>query len=96
MLRSAFPALHMQVEDVVAEGDKVAIRLSVHGTHTGPGAFFGIPPSGKLFEIRQMRLARFTAGQMTDSWAVIDMPGWMQQLGAAPARRSGSGKALIR
>jgi steroid delta-isomerase-like uncharacterized protein len=94
MLRSAFPDLHMHVEDVIAEEEKIALRITVSGTHTGPGAFAGLPPSGKRFQIQQMRFARFANGQMTESWAVIDMFAWMQQLGAIPAR--GSGEALLR
>lgn len=94
MLRSAFPDLHMYIDDLIAEEDKAAVRITITGTHIGPGAFFGIPPSGKSFQVQQMRFARFANGQMTDSWAVIDMLAWMQQLGAIPAR--GSGEALIR
>jgi steroid delta-isomerase-like uncharacterized protein len=94
MLRSAFPDLHMHIEDLIGEEEKAAMRITITGTHTGPGAFFGIPPSGKSFQIQQMRFARFANGQMTDSWAVIDMLAWMQQLGVIPAR--GSGEALIR
>jgi steroid delta-isomerase-like uncharacterized protein len=94
MLRSAFPDLHMYIEELIAEEDKAAVRITITGTHTGPGAFFGIPPSGKSFQVQQMRFARFANGQMTDSWAVIDMLAWMQQLGAIPAR--GGGEALIR
>lgn len=60
---------------------KVAIHLSMTGTHSGSGAFFGIPPSGKHFAVQQMRLVGFANGQMTDIWAVIDMMSWMQQLG---------------
>jgi len=94
MLRSAFPDLHMHIEDLIAEEDKVALRITISGTHTGPGAFAGLPPSGKRFQIQQMRFARFANGQMTESWAIIDMFAWMQQLGALPAR--GSGEALLR
>src|SRR6266478_1517961 len=56
LLRSAFPDLHFAFEDGIAEGDKVAARVTMSGTHQGPGAFFGVPPSGKRFEIQQMRL----------------------------------------
>ena len=94
MLRSAFPDLHMHIEDLIAEEDKVALRITISGTHTGPGAFAGLPPSGKRFQIQQMRFAHFANGQMTESWAIIDMFAWMQQLGALPAR--GSGEALLR
>jgi len=83
----------MRIDDMVAEGDKVAMRITMTGTHNGPDAFFGIPPSGKSFQVQQMRLVRFTNGQMTDSWAVIDMMGWMQQLGGIPAPGDGSGSS---
>ena len=96
LLRSAFPDLHFAFEDGIAEGDKVAARVTMSGTHQGPGAFFGVPPSGKRFEIQQMRLLRIVDGQMKESWAVIDMLGWMQQLGAIPSRPAASGEALIR
>ncbi|MBA2286967.1 MAG: ester cyclase [Ktedonobacteraceae bacterium] len=96
MLRSAFPDLHFAFEDVIAEGDRVAARVTMSGTHQGPGAFFGVPPSGKRFEIQQMRVLRIVDGQMKDSWAVIDMLSWMQQLGAMPQRPTGNGEALLR
>jgi steroid delta-isomerase-like uncharacterized protein len=94
MLRQAFPDLHMTVEDCISGEDQVALRITMTGTHTGPGQFAGLPPSGKRFQIQQMRFARFAQGQMTESWAVIDMLAWMQQLGALPVR--GSGEALLR
>jgi len=94
MLRDAFPDLNMHIEDMIVDEEKVAVRITITGTHTGRGAFFGIPPSGKRFQVQQMRFARFANGQMTDSWAVIDQLAWMQQLGAIPAR--GSGEALLR
>ena len=96
LLRSAFPDLHFAFEDVIAEGDKVAARTIMSGTHRGPGTFFGVPPSGRHFEIQQIRLLRIVDGQMKDSWAVIDMLGWMQQLGAIPPRPAASGEALLR
>ncbi len=95
LLRSAFPDLHFAFEDVIAEGDKVVARVTMSGTHQGPSAFFGAPPSGKRFEIQQIRLLRIVNGQMKDSWAVIDMLGWMQQLGVIPPRATASGEKLI-
>jgi predicted ester cyclase len=96
LLRSAFPDLHFAFEDDIVEGDKVAARVTMSGTHQGPGAFFGAPPSGNHFEIQQMRLLRIVHGQMKESWAVIDMLGWMQQLGVVPARPAASSETLIR
>lgn len=82
MLRGAFPDLHIEIEDMLAEGDSVAVRMMMTGTHEGP--FMGIPPTGKQFAVEQMRIMRFRDGMMTDSWAVIDWLGWRQQLGALP------------
>ena len=96
LLRSAFPDLHFTFDDAIAEGDKVAARTTMSGTHQGPGEFFGTPPSGKHFEIQQIRLLRIVNGQMKESWAVIDMLGWMQQLGVMPSRTAASGEVLIR
>jgi len=96
LLRSAFPDLHFALEETIAEGDKVSARVIMSGTHQGPGAFFGVPASGKRFEIQQMRLLRIVNGQMKESWAVIDMLGWMQQLGVMPSRPAEGGEALLR
>jgi steroid delta-isomerase-like uncharacterized protein len=82
MLRSAFPDLRIEIADIVAEGDSVAMRLTMSGTHRGP--FMGIPPTGRQFAVEQMRIIRLRDGKMTDSWAVIDWLGWRQQLGAMP------------
>jgi steroid delta-isomerase-like uncharacterized protein len=98
MLRGAFPDLNMRPEMVIAEGDIVAAHVVMTGTHTGSGDFFGAAPSGKAFRVKQMRFLRFANGQVTDSWAVIDMLSWMQQLGKIPAvaRPEASGEAIIR
>ena len=82
MLRGAFPDLRMEIVNMVAEGDQVAVHLLMSGTHQGP--FMGIAPTGKTFATDQMRFMRFRDGQMTDSWAVFDWLAWRQQLGAAP------------
>lgn len=82
MLRTAFPDLHMELVNMVAEGDLVSVHVRMTGTHMGP--FMGIAPTGNRFETDQMRIMRFRDGKMTDSWAVIDWLGWRQQLGALP------------
>lgn len=78
MLHGAFSDFRMTVEDVVAEEDMVAVRLTMTGTHSGP--FMGILPTGKQIRVPQMRMMRFRDGQMTESWAVIDVAGMRQQL----------------
>jgi len=85
MLRTAFPDLHFTIEDLVAEGDTVAGRVTMSGTHLGP--FQGIPPTGRSFEQAHMHFVRFRDGKAIEHRAVRDDLGMMRQLGliAAPA-----------
>ena len=83
MLRTAFPDLHFTIEEVVAEGDTVAGRVSMSGTHLGP--FQGIPPTGRSFQQAHMHFVRFRDGKAVEHRAVRDDLGMMRQLGVIPA-----------
>jgi len=85
MLRTAFPDLHFTIEDLVAEGDTVAGRVTMSGTHLGP--FQGIAPTGRSFQQAHMHFVRFRDGKAIEHRAVRDDLGVMRQLGliAAPA-----------
>lgn len=67
------------VEDAVAEGDTVAMRVTLRGTHDGE--FLGIPPTGKTFEAANMVFTRLEDGKIAERWVVPDMLGVFQQLG---------------
>ena len=84
MLRTAFPDLHFTIEDLVAEGDTVAGRVTMSGTHLGP--FQGIAPTGRSFQQAHMHFVRFRDGKAIEHRAVRDDLGMMRQLGlmAAP------------
>ena len=83
-LREGMPDLDCAVEEVVAEGDRVAGRLTLRGTHTG--TLLGIPASGKRGVAGLMVIARFdTAGKWVEDWASWDQLGLLQQLGVVPA-----------
>ena len=71
------------VEDMIAEDDRVAIRVTA--TARQVGEFMGMPPSGKSYEIGEIHIFRITDGQITEHWDQIDTLGLMQQLGALPA-----------
>lgn len=73
----------MTVEDVIAEGDRVAVRLTSHGRHDGE--FMGMPASGKEYTISEIHIFRIRDGQVAEHWRDADMLGLMQQLGALPA-----------
>ena len=81
-LRAAFPDLHFTVEDMVAEGDKVAVRYTGRGTQHG--AFQGIAPTGKPMSYTGILIWRFADGKIAEHWAAPDLLGLLQQLGALP------------
>jgi steroid delta-isomerase-like uncharacterized protein len=84
LVRQAMPDMVMTPEDIVAEGDRVAVRAVMTGTQTGE--FMGIPPSGKHIEISVMDLHRIENHQFAEHWGVSDMMGLMTQIGAIPAQ----------
>jgi predicted ester cyclase len=82
MFRRAFPDSYFTVEDMMAEGDKVATRKTFHGTHEGE--FMGIPPSGRSVTMSLIDIVRITEGRVVEHWSVGDTLGMMQQLGVIP------------
>ena len=80
---NAFPDLHHEIVDMVAEGDKVAIRLNVTGTHKGE--FQGIPPTGKKLSLYEMGFITIIDGKITEGWISADTMRLKQQLGALPS-----------
>ena len=82
MVRNAFPDLHMTLEDIVAEGDKVMHRTRFRGTFKGE--MMGIAPTGKQVTISVVTISRFAGGKEVEAWASIDELGMMQQMGVAP------------
>jgi len=70
------------LEDVVAEGDKVAVRYKVSCKHTGE--FMGVPPTGKQLEIVGFSIFRIEGNKIVEEWGEMDMMGLMQQIGANP------------
>jgi len=71
----------MKIEDVIAEDDKVAVRLTARGRHTGE--FMGLPPSGKDYTISETHIFHLRDGRISEHWRDADMLGLMGQLGAS-------------
>jgi steroid delta-isomerase-like uncharacterized protein len=88
MLLRAFPDLHVSVEDMIEEDDKVVGRNVLVGTHQGE--YMGVPPTGMTVEYAEIFIFRFVAGRIAETWGVVDVFSQLQQLGliAAPAPRS--------
>jgi predicted ester cyclase len=82
MLRTAFPDLRFTIEELVAEGDIVAGRLTMSGTHEGP--LMGMQPTGRWVRQDHMHFVRFRDGKAVEHWGVRDDVGMMQQMGVMP------------
>ena len=87
MLRSAFPDFKATIDDIIAEGDKVVIRMTWSGTQKGE--FMGIPPTGKSVTFGVIDILRIAGGKMVEHWGQMDEMGMMQQLGVIPAPGEG-------
>jgi steroid delta-isomerase-like uncharacterized protein len=83
MLLQAFPDLHVNVEDVIAEGDQVAVRNTVTGTNLGD--YQGRPPTGKPVTYDEMFVLRFVDGRIAETSGVVDVLSQLRQLGVVPA-----------
>jgi predicted ester cyclase len=79
---SAFPDAALTLEDLVGEGDKVACRFVVRGTHQGE--FQGIPPTGRQVAYGGVTIMRFEHGRCVERWSEADTLGMLQQLGVIP------------
>jgi len=84
---SAFPDQHFTIDDMVAEGDKVAMRITMTGTHKGE--YMGAPPTNKKITIRAITIERFAGGKIVEEWGMYDTLSLMQQLGLAPTPKKG-------
>ncbi|WP_458186869.1 ester cyclase [Haladaptatus sp. NG-WS-4] len=80
-LLDAFPDFEATVEDIVAEDDEVAMRVTLRGTHEGE--FMGIEPTGNSFEVQNMVFTRIEDGKIVERWTQPDTLGMFQQLGIA-------------
>ena len=83
MLHTAFPDLHVTIEDMTAEGDKTWARVSFRGSNTGD--FMGRPPTGKPITYETIDICRYANRKMVEQWGIDDMLGVMQQLGVISA-----------
>ena len=83
MFRSGMPDLRVVIEDMIADGDKVAVRYTLEGTHKGE--LFGVPPTGQHVSIKSIAIERVSDGKIREHWRVTDSLDMMQQLGVIPS-----------
>jgi steroid delta-isomerase-like uncharacterized protein len=72
------------IEDMIAEADRVAVRLTAGARQTGE--FMGMPPSGKSYRIGEIHVFRIRDGKISEHWHQFDSMGMMSQLGALPGK----------
>ncbi len=82
LFRSAFADLHVSLDDLIAEEDKVVARWTLQGTHQG--TFMGIPATGKQVKAGGLVIYRLMGGKIAEYWGSFDALGVMRQLGASP------------
>jgi steroid delta-isomerase-like uncharacterized protein len=82
LLFTAFPDMVSSEEDLIVEGNKVIVRRTLRGTHTG--AFMGVAPTGKKIEVGGVWLAHLSDGKIQEQWVYFDALGMLQQVGALP------------
>ena len=82
-LHTAFPDLHVTVEDLVASGDRVVTRCTTRGTQDGD--YFGTPPTGHAVTISEVQIYRVVDGTIVELWLLFNVLGVLQQLHIMPA-----------
>jgi hypothetical protein len=82
-LHRAFPDLHIAVEDLIEEADKLVARHTVTGTNQG--AYMGRPPTGRSVTYNEIFVLRFADGRIAETWGVVDVLAQMKQLGLIQA-----------
>jgi steroid delta-isomerase-like uncharacterized protein len=82
MYLAGIPDLRVTIEELVAEGDKVAVRRSYAGTHQGE--LLGIPATGKQLQLGGISIFRLAGGKIAEHWEQLDRLALMQQLGVVP------------
>ncbi|MBI3530449.1 MAG: ester cyclase [Betaproteobacteria bacterium] len=87
-LRNGFPDIQFDLEDLIAEGDRVAVRWKFQATHMGP--FAGFPPSQKQVTQTAIVIYQVRDGKIIRAWLQPDRLGLLQQIGALPSLATGS------
>ena len=81
-IRGSIPDAHIHVDDILAEGDSVAVRITLEGTHSGGG--LGVPPTERKVSIQGIIIMRIVHGQIVEAWNSYDQLGLLRQIGVLP------------
>jgi predicted ester cyclase len=91
MAFEAFPDWYENIEDIIAEGDKVWVHVKATGTHTGAWNLFGVelPPTDEKVTLRMVFIWRLANGQLVEGWEVDDNLDFLKQLGVVEYTEKG-------
>ena len=84
-LLKGFPDMRIEIDDIIADGEKVAHRFMFYGTHKGE--FLGVPPTGKLVSAAGVHIHLFSHNQAVEVWQILDTFSFLSQIGAVPRLR---------
>ena len=79
-IRGAIPDTHIGIDDIISDGDRVAVRVTLRGTHTGKG--LGVEPTGQKVAIQGIMILRLVDGHIREAWNSYDQLGLLRQIGA--------------
>ena len=82
VIRSVLPDARYEVDDMIAEGDKVVVRWRLLGTHKGN--FLDISPTGRWVTLKGIAIYRLEDSKVTERWVVTDLHGLLQKLKESP------------
>jgi predicted ester cyclase len=83
LVRTAFPDFYYTIKDVVADGDRVSVRLTARGTQKGD--FMGLPATGRSATWQEAHFCRCEGDKLAEHWVVLDQLGMLRQLGVIPS-----------
>ena len=89
--RSAFPDFQVTIDEMVVEGDTVALRFTFRGTHTGESPVMPVPPTGKRVTMVGCLVGHRVGGKTVEEWEYPDSLDFLQQLGVVPPLEQGGG-----
>ena len=78
--QSAFSGIEVTIDDLIAEGDRVAVRLTFTARHTGEG--LGVAPTGQMITLKGVTIGRIENGKLAEGWNFYDVPGMVARLQA--------------
>jgi steroid delta-isomerase-like uncharacterized protein len=82
MMRAGFPDIQWALEELICEGNNVAARFTMRGTHEG--VFFGVPATGNTITVQALNIYRLSDGKIVEEYGQPDLLGLMGQIGALP------------